>query len=124
MTEAAVTRSALWGREIIDYLPGRLVLAIRPGYNRAAYEAIHSAGGQVVFITPTGICEVVVPDKHTLQAAAELVTTGVFRFVEPARNTHGGGVFHECRTGCGQGPAHWTEDQPADHRSAGAVDAG
>jgi hypothetical protein len=74
-------KSALWNGVLINYMPGTLFLSPKRDYNRAAYDLIYELSGNVVSKNETGELEVAVPSKKTLQIAAELSKTNMFRYV-------------------------------------------
>lgn len=74
-------KSALWNGVLINYLPGTLFLSPKRDYNRAAYDLIYELDGSVMSQNETGKLEVAVPAKKTLQIAAELSKSNMFRYV-------------------------------------------
>lgn len=74
-------KSALWNGVLINYIPGTLFLSPKRDYNRAAYDLIYDLDGKVVSQNEAGELEVAVPSKKTLQIAAELSKTNMFRYV-------------------------------------------
>lgn len=73
-------KSALWNGVLINYMPGTLFLSPKRDYHRAAYDLIYELNGNVISRSET-VDEVEVPPKKTLQIAAELSRSNMFRYV-------------------------------------------
>lgn len=78
-------REALWMGRQIAYRPGLLHVALRRGVcHKMAYDTLIKAGCRIDYDSfRDGVFEVAVPPKDTLRLAVTLVTSPMFRYVEP-----------------------------------------